>query len=149
MIFGFMRHDDGRPASPFDLGDVVVVGERESVSSAGRSPSQSMMIYLALDDLISGVLKVLDGEVATHEFVGPDSSFTLFIAREVIGDRVKVKYGRQVIAKERPLDLLKALCAGVDEFFSVAENRLPLDAAGAEDLDRVIQGLHSGVPTSG
>lgn len=133
MSFRSTRRDTGEPASALDLGDLLVSGEHMSVSSAGRQPDQGMMIYLAMDDLISGLLQVADGERRDYEFIGVDSSFRLDLARTGQG-QIVIGHCGNVVLQDQVEDVLNALWEGVVSFLSDQRNQPVEDVEYTEDL---------------
>jgi hypothetical protein len=119
--------DDG---SGLVLGNLEIAGPDGSVSSAGRRPDQSFMVYLGLVDLVDGLTGLADGRRRSYEFVGPDSSFIVVFRRK--GERISASaYGSQLGA-EPARDVLAGLRAGIDDLLAAH----PLDPAepGAGDV---------------
>ncbi len=134
MRFVFSRSplDPAEPASGFDLGGVEVTGPEGSVSSAGRRPDQSFMVYLGMVDLIDGLTALAEGRRREHKFVGADSSFTVRFFRNKTGISASA-YGAQLGTEPVP-DVLGGLRAGIDEFLADPANALPPADPAAQDL---------------
>jgi len=109
IAFDFSRWDDG-DLSGFDLGDITVSGLHGAHSSSGKTPDQSMMIYISLAHLITGVCKLVDGAKRVFEFVGMDSSYSLIFAKN--HGKVVVRTRKATIAEAPILDVLRALSKG-------------------------------------
>lgn len=134
MRFVFSRSplDPAEPASGFDLGNVEITGPVGSVSSTGRQPDQSFMVYLGMVDLIDGVTAVAEGRRREHRFVGADSSFTIRFFRNKDGISASA-YGTS-LGSEPVADVLGGLRAGIDEFLADPANTLPPVDPAAIDL---------------
>jgi hypothetical protein len=92
----------------FSRGHITVTGDGGTVSSAGRAPDQSMMLAVALADLLATISTMLTGPAdGRYRFVGADSSFQLVLIRA--GDRMSVTG-----------DGLTVATVGVAEFGEVA-----------------------------
>jgi|GEM_PF-3040701 len=76
--------------SGFELGDIRLMGRGFEVSSAGHSPSQSMMIFIALADLLEGIAQLSKQKNGGFAFVGTDSSFSLHFRKR--SERLEIIY---------------------------------------------------------
>ncbi|MGX4653445.1 hypothetical protein ACWCHM_07135 [Micromonospora sp. SCSIO 07396] len=113
----------------------LIVGGAD-FSSAGRRPSGSMMIYLAVVDLVDGLLKLAEGRDSRFRFVGPDSSFSLGFQRR--RDVVEIVAGSEVVASASISEVLDALTAGTTAFLNDPGNALAGDEPVSEDLATVL-----------
>lgn len=138
MRFVFSRRS-AEPPSGFDLGDLTITGADGSVTSAGRRPDQSFMIYVGIVDLVDGLTGLTSGSRKTFDFVGPDSSFTVHFRRE--GDRIATEAYGSLLAGEPAADTLAALRAAVEDF--LATDPLDRSEPGAEDLTAALAALRS------
>jgi hypothetical protein len=77
-----MSRQPGEPATGFDMGDIQVTGNLATVSSAGQRPSESMMVYLSLVELLSSMSRFAGTRSGHYAFTGIDSSFRLDARRE-------------------------------------------------------------------
>ncbi len=122
--FQFIRCDDGA-VSGFDLGDIVVQGRESTCSSRGHSPDQSMMIYIALSELLGGVLRLCASKSkGSWTFVGADSSFGLVFILDR-NKKITVMGAKKVIAVTDPEELLTSLAAATAAFLDASKNALP------------------------
>lgn len=126
------RHAELAGAPSFALGDLVFEGDKATVSSADRDPDQSMMIYLAIPDLVQAVLDV-QGGMGRSEFVGPDSSFSLVFHR-VSNNKVRVLHEGQVPAEASMQELVTALRQGIESFLADPSNELAEREPAHEDV---------------
>jgi len=133
VSFELSRLEERRP-SGFDFGDLeveVALGQR--ASSRGHSPNQSMMIYISLADLVSGVCQLCASPKNTsYEFVGTGSSFVLRFRRMRTGT-VQIVYRGGALGEVTPRDLLSALRGALTGFLE-RQNALPPEDPVAEDL---------------
>ncbi|MGW5636817.1 hypothetical protein [Streptomyces sp. NPDC003832] len=99
------------PPSGFDLGHIDVHGSENDATSRGRTPDQSMMIYLSLTLLLDGLRRFLTGRKPAYESAAVDSSFSLTFTR-VGGARIDVSYRGVVLARTAD-EALEKLAEGV------------------------------------
>jgi hypothetical protein len=142
FVFSRSPLDPSEPASGFDLGDLVITGPDGSVSSAGRQPNQSFMVYLGMVDLIDGLTALAAGRRREYKFVGADSSFTVRFFRNKAGISASA-YGTSLGTEPGP-DVLGGLRAGIDEFLADPANALPPTDPAARDLAAALVHLPSG-----
>ena len=149
FAFEFARLPDGDTSS-FDLGNITVRGTGLAISSAGKTPSQSMMIYLAITDLIEGTCQLCAGSRRVFEFIGADSSFRLLFTMNK--NRSIVISGKDGVCSvvERG-ELLRSIQDALTCFLSDNANRLPKGAPALGDfeaarirLNQAISSLDSG-----
>ena len=146
--FELSRHA-GAPATGFDLGDIQVTGDLASVSSAGHRPSQSMMIYVALVQLLDGLSRMAQAGSGGYRFIGADSSFRLDFALTGAGVMTIIGRGGTPIAKAPLATCLVGLLAGLERFLGARENQLSPDDPVAEDLRTARQGFEAAVEIYG
>ncbi len=146
LSFELSRHA-GDPASGFDLGDIQVTGDLASVSSAGQRPSQSMMIYVALGQLLDGLSGMARAGAGSYRFIGVDSSFRLDFALTAAGVMTITGRGGTLIAKAPLTTCLASLRAGLERFLGVRENQLAPADPVAEDLRAARQSFEAAVKT--
>lgn len=125
MLTFELSRDAGEPATGFDLGDIEVTGEHARVSSAGQKPSQSMMIYVALGELLDGLSRLSKASSGSYSFVGADSSFRLDFTLTRSGLMTIKGRGGTLIAEVPPATCLNSVRAGVDRFLGDSKNQLP------------------------
>ncbi|WP_143042933.1 hypothetical protein ABL840_29795 [Variovorax sp. NFACC27] len=132
----FSRVDPFSEPQGFDMGDFSIEFEGKKISSQGDARSL-MMIYIAIPDLIFGVLG-LQGGRGIYSFVGADSSFSVrFKSR---GNEFEVSQRKAVKIICDKVDFLSALCAGVDDFL-VSGNELKISDSMHSDLHTAIERL--------
>lgn len=72
----FIVDSDGS-VHEFDMGEMIINIDGAEVSSKGKVPSQSMMIFVAITDLMDGLRNFFTKKKSDYEFIGTDSSFRL------------------------------------------------------------------------
>jgi len=123
--FDFRRLEES-PASGFDLGYMVMEVEAEHSSSAEMN--QSMMIYLAIADLLVGLCSLAEGRRKRFEFVGADSSYAILF--NVDGKQWTIAASRRPLGQLLPCAILQAVLEAVRRFTARPENQLlPSDSA--------------------
>jgi len=118
------------------MGNISIEFGGKEISSQGNSRN-SMMIYIAISDLIFGVLG-LQGARGAYNFVGADSSFSLNFRSK--GDELEISHnkGAKIICDK--VDFLNALCSGVDEFLA-SGNELKMSDSAYSDLHAAVEKL--------
>jgi hypothetical protein len=119
-----MSREPGAAATGFDMGDIRVTGNLGAVSSAGRKPSQSMMVYLALVELLDGMSRLAKTTSGHYAFTGADSSFRLDFALTRAGVLTITGPRRAQVAKTDIATLLVSVRNGVEHFLSNPDNQL-------------------------
>jgi hypothetical protein len=128
-----ISREPGAPATGFDMGDIQVTGNLGTVSSAGRRPSQSMMVYLTLSELLSGMSRFAATKSGYYAFTGIDSSFRLNFTLTQKGV-LTITEGRTQVAKTDLATLLVSVRNGVEQFLNHPDNQLDAADAVAGDL---------------
>jgi hypothetical protein len=131
-----MSREPGAPATGFDMGDIQVTGNLATISSAGQKPSQSMMVYLALAELLGGMSRLAETKSGHYAFHGVDSSFRLDFALTQAGVLTIIGRGRTLVAKTDVATLLVSVRNGVEHFLSHPDNQLaPADVVAGDLRD--------------
>jgi hypothetical protein len=138
LKFTFSRREDGEP-NGFELGDLSVEANGSAVTSAGRTPDQGMMIYLAMVELLDGLSRfVRDPKRRKHEFVGPDSSFTLAFNKQP-GSKIGLSHGSRQMGTFSEQEVLNAAGDAVMTFLADPSRILPRSDSAHGDLDAAVQ----------
>lgn len=144
--FEFSRWEDGE-LSGFDLGDITITGPQGVHSSKGNTPDQSVMIYLSIAHLLSGICNLSSGRKKVFEFVGTDSSYAITFSRKK--DAVAISGGRKPLGESSTKEVLRAVCAGVHAFLSDPKNQLPSTDPAYEDLNASLARLRAEMRSAG
>ena len=103
----------------FELGDLTITGENANITSKGQSPDQSMMVFLAITDLLEGVRDLVsDDSVSEFEFVGADSSFSFLLEKN--GQGIAIVQKQSPVANATDRELTQAIHEGVTRFLKLA-----------------------------
>lgn len=134
LKFSFSTEPLEEEPSEFDLGDLCFSGPEFKLSSREAGAAHSMMIFIALSDLLFGVagLLVSAGE-KKFLFVGADSSFSFSLVKLSKG-RIALFHKGKEIAVMNNEDLILALWNGAQEFLESYLTRLP-DGPVKRDLE--------------
>jgi hypothetical protein len=124
--------------SGFDLGHMTFSGEKGICTSRGKSPDQAMMLAIAITDLLYGLETLLRGAQSEYRFVGADSSFSVWFKKTKRG-RISLRSGTTELGEAEPTDLCKSILQGVETFFALPGNELPINDPVREDLLSSIQ----------
>jgi hypothetical protein len=67
----------------FELGDISLIDDGRTISSAKKNPSQSMMIFIFLSELLSVLMEMqADRPRGKRVVIAPDSSFFLNLEKK-------------------------------------------------------------------
>lgn len=142
LTFEFLFRDSaGTGQGGFDLGDISVIGELGTHSSAYRTPDQSMMLALSIVGLCDGFRRLLSQPgPGTFEFVGVDSSFRVIFRRTRQG-LIEVHGGNRLLHVAEPSLLKHDIERCVMSFAENPDFDERLNAAERADLQSGIQSL--------
>ena len=71
--------------SEFELGNIDIQIDGSVITSKNKTPSQSMMIFIAVSDLLDGVSTMIEQKRKEYLFVGADSSFKVLFRQNKTG----------------------------------------------------------------
>lgn len=109
-----------------------VAGEFGRASSRGHAPDQSMMIFIAVADLLYGLQTLIESLQGSFKFVGTDSSFSLnFIMKK---GRIRTSVSRGKIDESNASDVALAVWSATQDLVSQELHTLPEDDAARRDL---------------
>jgi hypothetical protein len=130
----------------FTLGHITVEGDGGSVTSAGRVPDQSMMLPLAVSDLLTGLRPLIAGPAdGRYEFVGTDSSFRLVFTRT--GDRIRIAGDGGTVASVPVAEFAEVCRRDLGGFARHLLDHLPGDDPVYGDLAEAYADLLETLPT--
>ena len=120
-------------------GHLSIGGSQGSVTSQGRTPDQSMMIFLSIVGLLHGLRRFLEtASTRQYTFVGDDCSFQLTFER-VKGQLFKITSQRQAIDTVGQDELTRAVWAGVEPFLSRYQDQLDGDMVLGDLISAVFE----------
>jgi hypothetical protein len=126
----------GRRVSGLSRGNVTLEGGGRLVTSAGRTPDQSMLVYISLVDLIDGIGDLLSAPSHRDwQWVGNDSSFVVDFRRA--GHRVRIDAMGEPLGEFDEAEVARAVfeaAAGL-----LVEHRPPPSDLVAEDLESALK----------
>lgn len=103
----------------YSLGDMTLSGRYGSLTSKGKAPDQSMMIFLSITLLLDGINALLDKHASRRssefEFVAIDSSFN-FTLREKSGAFIEIRNRPELIDLVPIREFIDALWSASHEF---------------------------------
>jgi hypothetical protein len=136
--FELVDHVAPGPVSGLSRGDVTITGPLGAVTSAGRRPDQSMLVYISIVDLLDGLGALLRPGGGRHwEWVGNDSSFVVDFDRR--GDRVRIRAMGEDLGEVAEADLITGVWDATTTF--LATNRPGRGDMVAIDLDDAVEDL--------
>jgi hypothetical protein len=119
----------------------ITLKENNEIISTSTSPFQSMMIYIAISDLIDGIIELIKQKRNQFDFVGADSSFGFDIKRNKNNNlTIITQESKKIITSES--ELVKSLWDAILDFLP-AINSLEHDDVEFKDLSYMMQKFKS------
>jgi hypothetical protein len=120
-------------------GHMTITGSQGFATSKARQPDQSMMIFLSVVELLDGVRRFILGNNASHyNFVGVDSSFQLFLTKE-LNDNIKLRCDQKPIDIVRTDEMIRAVWEGINRFLALYRQYIDSGDPVANDLQASIE----------
>ncbi|MCW8879011.1 MAG: hypothetical protein OQJ89_05470 [Kangiellaceae bacterium] len=126
----------------FDMGDMVINIDGAEVSSKGQVPSQSMMIFIAITDLLDGLRSFLIRKKNGFEFIGSDSSFRLRFTRVKKG-RIRLTHANINYDGIDETELKNEVLKAAEDFFGQFDGNVQGRGAATGDLSSAIRDFKS------
>ena len=123
---------DGGTTSDFSQGHITLVGEYATVTSKGREPNQSMMVFIACANLADTVAQFLDTKTRSCKWIGA-GSFAVKFSKSRKG--IAILCGEEKVGVVPPAQLLNSTKRAAEELIVFAKANLPLDSAVLPDLE--------------
>jgi hypothetical protein len=143
LAFSLTDHRAALPVTGLSRGNVTLTGEQGRVTSAGRTPDQSVLVFLAIVDLLDGLSALLSRPQADEwEWIGHDSSFQVVFRRR--DGRFAVEAMREPIGEATDRELARAVWQATSGF--AAEHRLPPSDLVYSDLHSALEEFHDRFP---
>jgi hypothetical protein len=121
--------------SGFDLGDIDIIIDGKTISSRGRNPDQSMMLFLTVDDLLDNYRKfLLNKGMNKYTCIGSDSSFAITFIK-VKSNNIIVKVDRKLLYKTERKILTKQIFVACEQFLNNYIDKIPKDDVVMKDLN--------------
>lgn len=121
----------------FDLGNIALEVDGDVITSSGKAPDQSMMIFIAASDLLGGIKSLLNGNNKEFKFIGADSSFCL-VFKKSNDDKVSI-YSEGTIWKEvSSSELYNSAYDAAKSLVSEYGENLEGTGAALEDLETLL-----------
>jgi hypothetical protein len=136
LRFELTDRNAGSRVSGLSRGHATLEGPGGRVTSAGRTPDQSMLVYLALVDLLDGIGDLMAASSRREwQWVGNDSSFAVNFRRSNGG--VLVHAMGEPLGAVDEAALVQAIWDGATGL--LAEHRPPPSDLIADDLDAALE----------
>lgn len=116
----------------FELGDIALTHDEVTITSAGRKPCQSMMIFIFLSDLLDSIFELTQNKSQqAFQIIGTDSSFCLSLKKT--GSDITIRNTTQTLVV--PLEqFLNCLYSDVRNWLEPLRHRIDPDDAGLTGL---------------
>jgi len=127
--------------SGLEMGGMEIEIDGKKISSKNGQPSQSMMIFIALSDLLEGLVNLSKKNNKKFEFIGTDSSFKIFFEKKKKGI-LKIIYEEERIEVNFK-DFIQNCYQAVSLFYEKKLNKIDKDDAAMYDLKNSLKKFHS------
>jgi len=98
LSFKFSRRDAESITYGFDIGDVEISNDKETITTKNRTPDQGTMIYLLIVSLLDGLYELVEKKTKKKiEVIAPDSSFN-FQLSIIKNKSISVQVGDKIMA---------------------------------------------------
>lgn len=121
----------------FDMGDMIINIDGAEFSSEGKVPSQSMMIFIAITELLDGLRVFLTKKNNNFEFIGADSSFRLLFSRVNKGE-IRLNHANINYDGIDEAELKKEILKAAQGFIGQFDGNIQGSGAAAGDLRSAI-----------
>ncbi|MDQ3684470.1 MAG: hypothetical protein M3430_02550 [Acidobacteriota bacterium] len=119
-------------------GHLTISGSHGFVTSKGKTPDQSMMIFLSIVELLNGVRRLLlNRNSITYNFVGADCSFQ-FSINKTNQNSLAITSDIEPIDEVTQSEIVLAVWNGVNNFISFYGHHIDADDLVSDDLDSSI-----------
>jgi hypothetical protein len=132
MQFNIFLHPIDHAISGFELGGISIKINDKEFSSENKKPDQSMMIFIALSDLLNGIRYIWEGKGREFRFVGADSSFTILFRK--IKNNVLYLIQEKEIAEVDFKQFKDELYFAIEHFYLSYCDKIASDDAAIYDL---------------
>jgi hypothetical protein len=123
----------------FSLGHMTLIGTYGTCTSKGKTPEQSMMIFISITLLLDGIRQFLLAEkILNYNFVGADCSFQFFLSKTPKGN-VMLRCDKFMIDQVSSTELIMAVWRGVDVLVSNYGQYLETGSAVSRDIQSALK----------
>lgn len=136
--FEFLRSEEKKTFSKFELGNITIIGKYGYLTSASKVPNQSMMIIISVVDLLDLIINFFPRiEMDKCTFIGADSSFQFELIKEK-NERIILIGNKKLIDDVTFSEFISAIWNGVYYFYSNTLKHRNLDETEFQDLRNAI-----------
>jgi len=120
----FTLHELEDEIDGLSRGHMTIKGEYGMHSSMNQTPDQSMMIFLAISELLDGIRYLVNHPTREqYKFIGMDCSFS-FTVKKKKNQILIIKKSDEIISKTDQSDFIKVLFEEVQKFVNKYESAL-------------------------
>lgn len=117
--------------SEFELGNIDIQIDSSVITSKNKTPSQSMMIFIAIADLLDGIRTMIEQKRKEFLFVGADSSFKILFRQNKAGVSIVNEGNEYQISLP---EFAKELQRESSHFFNEYASQIGLTKSAISDL---------------
>lgn len=122
-------------------GHMTIDGKEGAVTSRGKEPDQSMMIFLSIVELLDGMRHFLSEKNASkYNFVGVDSSFQITAIKGENGC-ITLMVENRVLDTTSRNEIVRAIWEGVSQFLKRYDHCIKPGDAIRSDLTAAVEGF--------
>lgn len=129
-----IAHDSEDMIDGLSRGHISIKGSKGLVTSKGKQPDQSMMIFLSVVEILDGIRHfMLDHYASTYNFVGVDSSFQ-FSVTKLEGDRIRLTGDQGIMDEVETTEMIQTIWKEISIFLSRYGSSIKSHDPVADDL---------------
>jgi len=134
----FSLNNETCEISGFDHGHVeLIINDTILITSKGKKPDQSMMIFLTIVDLLDGLRKLVnDKKLFEFRLIGVDSSFIVDFIK--VAHRIKVVVSQVELCVLNREVLLQQVYVSSKDFFEGNSPKMSKSDPISEDLNQAL-----------
>jgi len=117
--------------SEFELGNIDIQIDSDVITSKNKTPSQSVMIFIAISDMLDGIRAMIEQKRKEFLFVGADSSFKILFKQNKTGVSI-VNEGREY--KISMPEFAKELQRAANNYFNEIASQIDTTKSAISDL---------------
>lgn len=129
----FELNNDLEDAHEFDLGHLSISDSYTKICSKNKCPDQSMMIFIAISDLLFSIQKLSESKNKV-KFVGADSSFILNF-KKLKNNKIEITDSNDGVIHTSMGELIEVVWKEVNLLYKKHSNSLIGSGAALEDWE--------------
>jgi hypothetical protein len=118
--------------SGFEMGDITLEHQGKTITSAGRTPSQSMMIFIFMSDFIEMLIALeKNGRPDLIKLIAADSSFSLSLKKDGPNLTISEQSTKMIVPLQ---DFLRTVRSSTLQWLAPLKSKIDSDDPALNDL---------------